>query len=90
MKHAPPKLDLVPEEEFARYRDVVSEWYAYQDELLGRLLAKIDLDTTAVFLLSDHGFIAGLEARVREEIPVPLATAVESLAQRKSRPGGSS
>ncbi len=66
MKYAPPKLPWIDEEGFARYRDVVSEWYRYQDELLGRILAKIDLETTAVFVLSDHGFKSG-ERRIRSE-----------------------
>lgn len=66
MKYAPPKLAWIDEEGFARYRDVVSEWYRYQDELLGRILAKIDLEKTAVFILSDHGFKSG-ERRIRSE-----------------------
>lgn len=66
MKYAPPKLAWIDEAGFARYRDVVSEWYRYQDELLGRLLARIDLETTAVFVLSDHGFKSG-ERRIRSE-----------------------
>jgi len=66
MKYAPPKLPWIDEEGFARYRDVVTEWYRYQDELLGRVLAKIDLETTAVFVLSDHGFKSG-ERRIRSE-----------------------
>jgi len=74
MKHAAPKLDWVSEEDHARFKDVVSEWYAYQDELLGRLLAKIDLDTTAVFVLSDHGFKSG-ERRIRSEQTVDINTA---------------
>ncbi len=59
MKYAPPKLEWVGEAEHERYRDVVTEWYRYQDELLGRLLQRIDLETTAVFVLSDHGFKSG-------------------------------
>jgi tetratricopeptide (TPR) repeat protein len=74
MKYAPPKLDWISDEDFARYRDVVSEWYAYQDELLRRLLAKIDLESTAVFVLSDHGFKNG-ERRIRSEQLVDLRTA---------------
>ncbi len=66
MKYAAPKLAWIDEEGFARYQDVVREWYRYQDELLGRILAKIDLETTAVFVLSDHGFKSG-ERRIRSE-----------------------
>ena len=74
MKYAPPKLDWTQPEDAARYQDVVSEWYAYQDELLGRLLTKIDLDSTAVFVLSDHGFKSG-ERRIRSEELVDMRTA---------------
>jgi len=66
MKYAPPKLPWVDAEGFDRYRDVAREWYRYQDELLGRVLAKIDLETTAVFVLSDHGFKSS-ERRIRSE-----------------------
>ena len=45
MKHAAPKLDWISQQDHERFRDVVSEWYVYQDELLGRLLAKIDLES---------------------------------------------
>jgi tetratricopeptide (TPR) repeat protein len=74
MKFAPPKLDWVDPEGFERYRDVVTEWYVYQDELLGRLLAKIDLDTTAVLVMSDHGFKSGAR-RIHSEQVVDLRTA---------------
>lgn len=74
MKHAPPRLPWVDAEEHARYRDVVDEWYAYQDELLGRLLARIDLEETALFVLSDHGFKSG-DRRIRAEGTVDVARA---------------
>ncbi len=74
MKCAPPKLAWVDQEGFDRYRDVVREWYGYQDELLGRVLAKIDLSTTAVLVLSDHGFKSG-ERRIRSEETVDVRKA---------------
>ena len=74
MKYAPPKLPWIDEAAFARYRDTVAEWYIYQDELLGRVLAQVDLDTTAVFVLSDHGFKSG-ERRIRSERAVDVRTA---------------
>ncbi len=74
MKYAPPKLAWIDDAGFARYRDTVAEWYIYQDELLGRLLAQIDLDTTAVFVLSDHGFKSG-ERRIRSEQTVDIRKA---------------
>ncbi|MFQ5525123.1 MAG: tetratricopeptide repeat protein [Thermoanaerobaculia bacterium] len=74
MKYMEPKLEWVDEQGFARYRDVVLKWYGYQDELLGRVLAGIDLDTTAVFILSDHGFKSG-ERRIRSEKTVDVQRA---------------
>lgn len=66
MKYDPPRLPWIDDKGLARYSRVVREWYRYQDELLGRVLAKIDLERTAVFLLSDHGFKSG-ERRIRSE-----------------------
>lgn len=74
MKYDPPKLEWIDERGFARYSRVVREWYRYQDELLGRLLARIDLERTAVFLLSDHGFKSG-ERRIRSEQVVDVRKA---------------
>ncbi len=74
MKYAPPKLPWVDQAGFERYQDVVSEWYRYQDELLGRILALVDLETTAVFVLSDHGFKSG-ERRIRSEQTVDVKKA---------------
>ena len=74
MKYAPPKLAWIDDGEFDRYQDVVTEWYKYQDELLGRVLAKIDLNETAVFLLSDHGFKSG-DRRIRSERTVDVRRA---------------
>ncbi len=74
MKYAPPRLEWVDDAGFARYRDAVSEWYRYQDELLGRLLARIDLDSTAVFVVADHGFKSG-ERRIRSERVVDVQKA---------------
>jgi tetratricopeptide (TPR) repeat protein len=71
MKYAPPKLEWVDAAEQERYRDVVSEWYVYQDELLGRILAQISLDETAVFVISDHGFKTG-DRRIRSESAVDV------------------
>ncbi|MGH9464498.1 MAG: alkaline phosphatase family protein, partial [Thermoanaerobaculia bacterium] len=74
MKYAPPRLPWVDDVGVARYRDVVAEWYVYQDELLGELLSRIDLATTAVFVLSDHGFKSG-ERRIRSEQVVDVRRA---------------
>lgn len=74
MKYDPPKLEWVEEEPYERYKDVVREWYRYQDELLGRLLEHIDLETTAVFVVSDHGFKTG-DRRIRSEETVDVKRA---------------
>ena len=74
MKYAPPKLAWIDDEGFARYQNVVTEWYEYQDELLGRVLARIDLEQTAVFVLSDHGFKSG-QRRIRSQEVVDVKKA---------------
>lgn len=74
MKYDPPRLPWVGETEFDRYRDVVREWYVHQDEMLGELLAEIDLDEVAVFVVSDHGFKTG-ERRIRSEETVDVRRA---------------
>ena len=56
--YMPPKMAIVTDEEFARYRDTVAAFYRLQDDLLGELLARLAPDTT-VILLSDHGFKNG-------------------------------
>ncbi|MDH3254979.1 MAG: alkaline phosphatase family protein, partial [Acidobacteriota bacterium] len=71
MKYDPPKLEWVEEAPYERYKDIVREWYRYQDEILGRLLGHIDLETTAVFVVSDHGFKSG-ERRIRSEDTVDV------------------
>ena len=71
MKHAPPRLEWIAEEDHALFRDAVTEWYVYQDELLGRVLDEVDLDDTAVFVVSDHGFKSG-ERRIRSERTVDI------------------
>lgn len=58
MHFAPPRQAWVSEADFKRYGRVVEEFYVYQDELLGELLAAADPDTT-VIVLSDHGFLNG-------------------------------
>ncbi len=74
MKYAPPRLPWVDDLGVARYQDVVREWYVYQDELLGALLDEINLATTAVFVLSDHGFKSGAR-RIRSEQVVDVRRA---------------
>ena len=44
MKYDPPKLEWVADAPYERYKDIVREWYRYQDEIVGRLLERIDLE----------------------------------------------
>jgi tetratricopeptide (TPR) repeat protein len=74
MKYAPPRREWIDETEYERYRSVVHEWYLYQDELLGRVLAHVDLETTAVFVVSDHGFKSG-ERRIKSDQVVDVRKA---------------
>jgi predicted AlkP superfamily phosphohydrolase/phosphomutase/tetratricopeptide (TPR) repeat protein len=66
----PPRLPWVPEEEFALYRDVVSNAYRYHDAMLGRLL-ELAGPETHVLVLSDHGFHA--DQHRRAVLPAEMA-----------------
>lgn len=55
MKFHPPRQEWVPQRDFELYQHVVAGGYIYHDVLLGRLLAETD-ESTAVMLVSDHGF----------------------------------
>ena len=56
--YMPPRMAMVGQEDFQRYRRAVDEYYVYQDELLGELLAALTPATT-VIVMSDHGFQNG-------------------------------
>ena len=60
MKYHPPKLAKIKEEDFERYQYVVRNAYIFHDEILGKLLNKVDRNTN-IILISDHGFHAGKE-----------------------------
>ena len=53
-----PKPDWVDPAAFAKYRDVVTRMYEYQDELLGQLLKNAGPGVD-VMVVSDHGFLSG-------------------------------
>jgi len=57
-QYLPPKMSFVSESDFQRFRDAVPNFYAWQDVLLGELLAAAGRDTITV-VLSDHGFRTG-------------------------------
>ncbi|MEW5806743.1 MAG: alkaline phosphatase family protein [Acidobacteriota bacterium] len=62
-----PKMEMVARESFEKFKDVVPEYYRFQDELLGEILTKADKDTV-IMILSDHGFKSGT-GRPRDEPP---------------------
>src|SRR3989338_998547 len=47
---------IVDENSFKKYKNVVKNFYISMDRVIGRLLEKIDLKETIVFIVSDHGF----------------------------------
>jgi len=63
----PPKMEMVSDDDYAKYKDVVFAYYRYQDALLGELLGRLTPGTT-VILLSDHGFENG-SSRPRKDPP---------------------
>lgn len=54
----PPQQRHVSDEDFARYRHVLSACYQFFDLMLGRLLQLAGQDAT-VIIVSDHGFLSG-------------------------------
>jgi tetratricopeptide (TPR) repeat protein len=58
--YLPPKMAMVSEAEYERFKDAVPRWYEYQDALLGDLLSAVTRDTTVV-VISDHGFLTGAD-----------------------------
>jgi len=65
VRHMPPRLTEVTDEEYRRFRDAVFETYRYQDEILGQIMAALDEDTILI-VLSDHGFRTGAERLTAE------------------------
>ena len=71
---APPRQPWITAEAFEAYSDVVSAYWAWQDELLGELLALRGPRTTVV-VVSDHGFRSGDERRKEDHFRVETADA---------------
>ena len=74
MNYAAPRLPWVSDQDFAAYKDVVAEYWQWQDQQLGRLLAKRGENTTVV-VVSDHGFRTGAERLKEQEFKIELADA---------------
>ncbi len=55
-KYHPPLLPNVPREEFEKYKDGVSLFYAECDRILGEFAARAERDGATLMLVSDHGF----------------------------------
>ena len=69
-----PQLPWVSDEDYAAYHRVVDEYWKWQDELVGELLARRGPQTTIV-VVSDHGFRVGAERRKEDEFSVETADA---------------
>ncbi|MEK7282966.1 MAG: alkaline phosphatase family protein [Acidobacteriota bacterium] len=54
---SPPRDALCPEGDYRRFKDAVSEFYRYQDAILGEVMQKAGKATVVV--MSDHGFASG-------------------------------
>ncbi len=55
MEYHPPKMDHVSQDDYERYKDVMTGCYRFHDMMLGRIMQLAGDDTT-IILLSDHGF----------------------------------
>jgi predicted AlkP superfamily phosphohydrolase/phosphomutase/tetratricopeptide (TPR) repeat protein len=55
MEFHPPKAPHLSDEEFERYKDVMTGCYRFHDLMLGRLM-QLAGDETTVIIVSDHGF----------------------------------
>jgi len=73
--YRPPRMRMVSEAEFRKYRSTVSEYYVFQDRLIGDLLEKAGPETT-VMVLSDHGFKTG-SRRPEDVLPYTMDQPVE-------------
>ena len=63
MKYAPPQLNGVSDEDFARYQHLVESAYRLHDLCLGTLMGQLDPNGTAL-LISDHGFVSGKDRSI--------------------------
>lgn len=74
LRYAPPDYPGTTAAERASFGGAVTAFYRYQDELLGRLVAAAGPETR-VLLVSDHGFLSGLERPIERAHTVDYATA---------------
>ncbi len=69
-----PRLPWINQDDFAAYCDVVNQYWRWQDQLLGELLARRGPNTTVV-IVSDHGFRVGSERRKEDAFHIETADA---------------
>ena len=58
MSYAPPRLEWIEEEDYAKFKDVMFNTYVFQDRIIGELIELTD-DETVIMIASDHGFKNG-------------------------------
>ncbi len=71
---ASPKQPWVSDTDYEAYKDAVASYWAWQDELIGELLARRGPNTTIV-VCSDHGFRTGDERLKEERADIEMADA---------------
>ncbi len=54
---APPRMSLCYDADYRRFKDAVTAFYAYQDEILGEIAQRAGKAT--IMVMSDHGFASG-------------------------------
>ncbi len=55
MEYQPPRMPHLSDEDFERYKDVMTGCYRFHDMMLGRLV-ELAGDEATIIILSDHGF----------------------------------
>jgi len=70
----PPQQAWISDEDYRAYHRVVQQYWRWQDQLLGELLAQRGRQTT-VIVVSDHGFRVGDQRRKEDAFHVETADA---------------
>jgi len=73
MKYTSPQMEGLSDELYEKYKDMVPNYYVYQDQIISDFLKTIDKDTV-VIICSDHGFKTG-KRRLSENIVTSVAQA---------------
>ena len=72
-KYWEPEGFEVPDEELDRYRELIPDYYAFVDSLVGKMIELAE-DDTYVVVVSDHGFRA-ISPELREVTPPGISGA---------------